>query len=141
MATNTHLFTTGYISGQIKQSHEDTLKLLKSLGLKPMREVRTEKRTMRQWHKDAMYAVMAHVEEKRKEKETAEPVQAILPLEALEDAVDVAKETADKMRVIPDTRIDLGTALEESRARSEEMISILRSIDARLHDLVTLWSK
>jgi hypothetical protein len=131
MATSSYLFTTGYIAGQIKQSHEDTLKILKHLNFKPIREVRTEKRTMRQWHKDAMYAAMAYIEDKKKAREEVEvaPVQAELDLNA---ALGIEQFK------VPHPSLDI-TVMETKHA--EEMLSVLRSIDQRLYELTVIWSK
>lgn len=158
MATSQNLFTTGYIAGQIKQSHEDTFKLLKFLGHKPYREVRTEKRTMRQWHKDAMYAAMSYIEEKRKAKEAPapEPVQATLPLEPEAPLILAAEKIKGfDVTVFETKQVDAllsGINSIDARLNSienerpvaklpDEMLSILRSIDQRLYELTVLWSK
>jgi hypothetical protein len=141
-----HMYSTGEIAKQVRSAHDDTKKLLTQLGFKPLREVRIGNgKTFRYWHKDALYAAAAHLEEKRKKIEeqfSEAPVQATLPLERLEEAVGAAKEMADKMRVIPEApkmpALDI-TVLETKHA--EEMLSVLRSIDQRLYELMVIWSK
>lgn len=129
-----HMYSTGEIAKQVRSAHDDTKKLLAQLGFKPLREVRTGNgKTFRYWHKDALYAAAAHLEEKRRVKETTEPVQATLPLEP-----EVPTQQEEMPFKVPHPSLDI-TVMETRHA--EEMLSILRSIDQRLYELTVIWSK
>lgn len=134
-----HMYSTGEIAKQIRSTHDGTKKLLTQLGFKPLREVRIGNgKTYRYWHKDALYAAAAHLEEKRKKIEEqfnkeSEPVQATLPLEP---TVPVKQE--EMPFKVPHPTLDI-TVMETKHA--EEMLSILRSIDQRLYELTVIWSK
>lgn len=168
MKTPKHLVSAHDIAAAIGRNFTTAMQFLKEHNIKPVREIRTGNMTYRQYSKAAMAEAVRIANEtltRRKRKET--PVQALLPFDAadenkkkdealnhvqatLNDLVLRAEERRkrfdlDKAHTQAPTeappKLDIAKLIEEGQNRSEEMMSVLRSIDDRLAQLVAIWSK
>lgn len=156
MKTPKHLFSTSDIAAAIQRNGSETVKFLKKHNIKPVREVKTEHMVFRQYSKSALETAISIANEtftRRKQAPTQAPLlfdekqEAVKQVEFWQKSLGVdidkahthALPTEAPVEALP--KIDIPKLIEEGQNRSEEMMSVLRSIDDRLAQLVAIWSK